>query len=395
MRVLQLGVGAVGEVTARVIAAEPAVDVVVLADIDESRLREVAAKLPPGKAETLVIDAADRGSLVRAAKGVDFVLNALATCWDMPVMEACLDARRHYLDMGTGGPREITGTADIDEQLALDDEFKKRDTAALVSLGIDPGVSDVFASALHRQFDTVDSLTVLDGDNGTIDGHELACSFSVETMIEECLLPPYVLRDGEEVRNEPLSVFREFDFPAPVGRLRLCNVDHEEAQLMPLYLTGKGLKNAAFFIALDERFVAALQVFKTLGLNRRQPVEFHGSMISPIQFVASRFPRPVDLAGKLHGAVCVGTLCEGTIAGRPVRRYMYQITSHDASFEKWGVQGTGFQTGASAACAVAQFARAEIARRGVFPAEVLDPVAYVAEMERVGLPVGVTDLPAD
>ena len=191
MRVLQLGVGAVGEVTARVIAAEPAVDVVVLADIDESRLREVAAKLPPGKAETLVIDAADRVSLVRAAKGVDFVLNALATCWDIPVMEACLDARRHYLDMGTGGPREITGTADIDEQLALDDEFKKRDTAALVSLGIDPGVSDVFASALHRQFDTVDSLTVLDGDNGTIDGHELACSFSVETMIEECLLPPY------------------------------------------------------------------------------------------------------------------------------------------------------------------------------------------------------------
>ena len=164
---------------------------------------------------------------------------------------------------------------------------------------------------------------------------------------------------------------------------------------MPLYLTGKGLKNAAFFIALDERFVAALQVFKTLGLNRRQPVEFRGSMISPIQFVASRFPRPVDLAGKLHGAVCVGTLCEGTIAGRPVRRYMYQITSHDASFEKWGVQGTGFQTGASAACAVTQFARGEIARRGVFPAEVLDPVAYVAEMERVGLPVGVTDLPAD
>ena len=145
MRVLQLGVGAVGEVTARVIAAEPAVDVVVLADIDESRLREVAAKLPPGKAETLVIDAADRGSLVRAAKGVDFVLNALATCWDMPVMEACLDARRHYLDWARGAA-EIMGTADIDEQLALDDEFKKRDTAALVSLGIDPGVSDVFAA---------------------------------------------------------------------------------------------------------------------------------------------------------------------------------------------------------------------------------------------------------
>ena len=395
MRVLQLGVGAVGEVNARVIAAEPAVDAVVLADIDESRLREVAAKLPAGKVETLVLDASDRGALVAAAKGVDFVLNALATAWDIPVMEACLDAGRHYLDMGTGGPREITGTADLDEQLALDVEFKKRDRAAMVSFGIDPGVSDMFARALHDQFDTVESLTVLDGDNGTVDGYELACSFSVETMIEECLLPPCVFRDGREARNEALSVFREFDFPEPVGRLKLCNVDHEEAQLMPMYLKGKGLRNAMFFIGLDDRFVDALRVFKILGLNQREPVEFKGAMVSPIQFVASRFPRPVDLAGKLHGAVCVGTLCEGTISGEPVRRYLYQITSHDESFARWGVQGTGWQTGASAACAVSQFARGEIARRGVFPAEVLDPTAFMAEMDKVGLAVGVVDLPVD
>jgi len=393
MRVLQLGVGAVGEVNARVIAQEPAVEAVVLADIDESRLREVAAKMPVGKAEVLVLDASDRAALVKAAKGVDFVLNALATAWDIPVMEACLEAARHYLDMGTGGPRDITGTADLDEQLALDDEFKKRDLAGLVSFGIDPGVSDMFARALHDEFDTVESLTVLDGDNATVDGYELACSFSVETMIEECLLPPCVLRDGREERNEALSVFREFEFPAPVGRLTLCNVDHEEAQLMPLYLEGKGLKNAIFFIGLDPRMIEALKVFKTLGLNRREPVEYRGALISPIQFVASFFPRPVDLAGKLHGAVCVGTLCEGTIGGEPVRRFRYQTTSHDESWEKWGVQGTAFQTGASAACAVTQFARGEIARRGVFPAEVLDPAAYMAEMEKVGLAVGVVDLP--
>jgi len=277
-----------------------------------------------------VLDASDRAALVKAAKGVDFVLNALATAWDLPVMEACLEAGRHYLDMGAGGPRDITGAADLDEQLALDDEF-----------------------------DTVGSLTVLDGDNGAVDGYELACSFSVETMIEECLLPPYVFRDGREERNEPLSVFREFDFPAPIGKLTLCNVDHEEAQLMPMYLKGKGLKNAIFFIGLDERFVEALRVFRILGLNRREPVDFKGDMISPVQFVASRFPRPVDLAGKLHGAVCVGTLCEGAIGGEPLRRFRYQTTSHDESWERCGVQGAAFQTGASAACAVTQFARGQ------------------------------------
>jgi saccharopine dehydrogenase (NAD+, L-lysine-forming) len=395
MKVLQLGVGAVGEVNARVAAQEPHVSAVTLADVDEARVRAVAAKLPPGKAETLVLDASDRAALVRAAKGADFVLNALATCWDIPVMEACLEAGVHYLDMGTGGPREITGTADLDEQLALDGEFKKRDLTALVSYGIDPGASDVFARALHDQFDTVETLTVLDGDNGTVDGYEFACSFSPETMIEECLLPPCVFRDGAEARNEALAVSREFDFPAPVGRLRLWNVDHEEAQLMPQFLRGKGLRDAAFFIALDDRFVEALRVFRFLGLNQRTPVEFRGATFSPIQFVASRLPQPAELAGKIHGAVCVGTLCEGTIAGQPARRFMYQTTSHDEAWERWGVQGTGWQTGASAACAVRLFARGEIGQRGVVAPELLDPQAYIAEMRAVGLEVGVVDLPVD
>jgi saccharopine dehydrogenase (NAD+, L-lysine-forming) len=394
MRVLQLGVGAVGEVNARVVAREPAVSAVVLADIDESRLREVAAKLPPGKAETLVLDASDRAALVRAAKGVDFVLNALATAWDIPVMEACLDAGRHYLDMGTGGPREITGTADLDEQFALHDEFEKRDRAALVSFGIDPGVSDVFARALHDQFDTVEKMLVLDGDNATVDGYELACSFSVETMIEECLLPPTVFKDGREGHSEPLSVFMDFAFPEPVGKLTLCNVDHEESQLIPMFLGDKGLRDATFFIALDPRFVDTLKTFRILGLSQREPVEFEGATFSPIRFVASRFPRPVDLAGKIHGEVCVGTLAEGTLGGRPARRYLYQITSHDEAWEKWGVQGTALQTGAAAACAVTQFARGEILQRGVVAPEQLDPAAFIAEMHKVGLATGVMDLPA-
>jgi saccharopine dehydrogenase-like NADP-dependent oxidoreductase len=123
-------------------------------------------------------------------------------------------------------------------------------------------------------------------------------------------------------------------------------------------------------------------------------VEFEGATFSPIRFVASRFPRPVDLSGKIHGEVCVGALAEGAIAGHPVRRYLHQITSHDEAWERWGVQGTAWQTGASAVCAVRQFARGEIALRGVVAPEQLDPAAFLAEMGRVGLSVGSVDLPA-
>ena len=165
MRVLQLGVGSVGEVTARTVASVPEVEAVVLADIDATRPQVVAGKLPAGKAEVLQLDVHDKEALVQALAGVDLVINGLIPEVNLDVMAACLEAGTNYLDMAAAGPRDVVGTADVDEELALSDEFKKAGLTGLVFFGIDPGASDVFARALYDQFDTVERLIVLDGDN--------------------------------------------------------------------------------------------------------------------------------------------------------------------------------------------------------------------------------------
>ena len=133
----------------------------------------VAGKLPAGKAEILQLDVHDKEALVKALAGVDLVVNGLIPEVNLDVMEACLEAGTNYLDMAAAGPRDVVGTADVDEELALDDEFKKAGLTALVFFGIDPGASDVFARALYDQFDTVERLTVLDGDNSTRRGRRL------------------------------------------------------------------------------------------------------------------------------------------------------------------------------------------------------------------------------
>lgn len=91
MRVLQLGVGAVGEVNARGMAREPVVEAVVLAGIDEGRLRDVAAKLPPDKVEMLVTDASDHTAPVRGG----FCAEALEA--------RARSAEQHRHGLGTGG----------------------------------------------------------------------------------------------------------------------------------------------------------------------------------------------------------------------------------------------------------------------------------------------------
>jgi saccharopine dehydrogenase (NAD+, L-lysine-forming) len=396
MRVLQLGVGSVGEVTARTVATEPEVTKVVLADIDERRPAEVAPKLPAGKAETLRLDVHDRKALFEALADADLVVNALIPEYNLDVMNACLETQTNYLDMAAAGPRDVVGTADVDEELALDAEFKEKGLTALVFFGIDPGASDVFARALYDQLDTVESLTVLDGDNGTVEGYDFAPSFSPATMVEECLiLPPHAFEDGKLVRREPLTKWMEFEFPAPVGRLRVWNVDHEESQLMPTYLSGKGLRNADFYIALDQGWVDLLLTWRKLGFDHNKEIEFEGCRFRPLDLLVSRLPRPIDLIGKMHGAVCVGALAVGTVGGERVRRYMYQITSHDEAFERYGVQGTGFQTGVPAACAAIMLAKGLIREHGVLAPERIDPQPFLDLMTEHGAPWGVVDLPVE
>jgi saccharopine dehydrogenase-like NADP-dependent oxidoreductase len=147
MRVLQLGVGSVGEVTARTLASIPEVSAVVLADIDEQRLAQVAPRLAAGKAELRPLDVEDTKALVAALVDVDLVINALIPEYNLDVMNACLETGTHYLDMAAAGPRDIVGTADVDEELALDADFKRRGLTGLVFFGMDPGASDVFARA--------------------------------------------------------------------------------------------------------------------------------------------------------------------------------------------------------------------------------------------------------
>jgi len=395
MRILQLGVGSVGEVIARTLAPEPEVSEVVLADIDESRLATVVSKLPAGKARTLQLDVNDHEALVKAMTDVDLVVNGLIPEANLDVMAACLEAETHYLDMAAAGPRDIVGTADVDEELAMDDEFKKKRLPALGFFGIDPGASDVFARVLYDRFDTIERLTVLDGDASTAEGVDYAPSFSPATMVEECLiLPPAAYENGKSIRRESLSKSFDFEFPTPVGTLKVWNVDHEESQLMPIFLDGKGLTDANFFIGLDEGWVNLLLAWRKLGFDHNKEIEFQGARFRPLDLLVSRLPTSVDLIGKMHGDVCVGTLAEGTIGGKRTRRFMYQTTSHDEAFANMGVQGTGFQTGVPAACGALMIVRGQVPGKGVFAPEQIDPEPFLELMTEHGSPWGVVDLPS-
>jgi saccharopine dehydrogenase (NAD+, L-lysine-forming) len=126
---------------------------------------------------------------------------------------------------------------------------------------------------------------------------------------------------SRRILRKPLSHSTEFEFPAPIGKLKVWNVDHEESQLMPLYLSSKGLRDADFFIALDDGWVNLLLTWRNLGFDHNDEIEFGDARFRPLDLLVSRLPKAIDLIGKLHGNTCVGTLAEGSLGGKPVRRF--------------------------------------------------------------------------
>jgi len=163
--------------------------------------------------------------LIRA-ENCDVVLNAVDPRFVMPIYRAALLAGVNYMDMAMSlsrphaeEPYSKTGVKLGDEQFELAPKWEERGLLALAGMGVEPGLSDVFARhAVDNLFSSVDELGVRDGADLVIDGYDFCPSFSIWTTIEECLNPPVIWEKGRGwFTTEPFSEPETFVFPAGIG----------------------------------------------------------------------------------------------------------------------------------------------------------------------------------
>ncbi len=154
-------------------------------------------------------------SSVRSRKfGITLVLNAALPATNIDVMRACLEAGCDYIDLASAGT-DADGIPKMDDQFALDAEFKAAGRLALLGMGADPGTTNVYAAyAAKHLLDVVTELRVRDGDNSVCQGHDgFLAAFSPWVMIDECLCKAVSYRGGSYYLEEPLTGLEPFDFP--------------------------------------------------------------------------------------------------------------------------------------------------------------------------------------
>ena len=353
MKALVIGAGGVGRAIANIASRRSFISSMVIADRNFARAEEAVARVKDARFSAAEVNAAeleDIRALIRKAKP-DVVINAVDPRFVMPIFLACEIENTNYIDMAMSlsrphphYPNTETGVKLGDEQFARDWNWGERGIYALVGMGIEPGMSDVFAKyASDYLFSRLDTVTVFDGSNLTVEGFDFAPSFSIWTTIEECLNPPLMWEDGRGwFTTEPFSDLEVFDFPEGIGPVECVNVEHEEVVLIPQKVDAK---KVAFKYGLGAQFITTLKTIHMLGMDRKDTVDVQGVAVSPRDLLAAALPDPATLGSRMKGKTCAGTLVKGLDKeGKPRAVYMYNVVDNAWSMEIYGDQAVVWQT---------------------------------------------------
>jgi saccharopine dehydrogenase-like NADP-dependent oxidoreductase len=401
MRILVVGAGGVGAAVAAIAARREYFDRMVLADVDVARAEAATRGLAGGdRFGAASVDASDPASVAALARevGADVVLNACDPRLNPPIFDGAFEAGCTYVDMAMHlskphpeRPHEEVGVKLGDAQFAVADQWEAAGRLALVGLGVEPGLSDVFARyAADHLFSSIDEVGVRDGANLEIEGYEFAPTFSIWTTIEECLNPPVIWeRDRGWYTTPPFSEPEVFDFPGGIGPVECVNVEHEEVLLIPRWVD---CNRVTFKYGLGDEFIAVLDALHKTGLDRTEPIRVRDVEVAPRDVVAASLPNPAALGDRMHGKTCAGTWVTGTgVDGSPRDVYLHHIVDNDWSMAEYGHQAVVWQTAINPVIGLELVARGTWSGAGVLGPEAFDAVPFLDLLTEYGSPWGLQE----
>ena len=400
MRILLVGAGGVGDAIARIAARRDFFELIVVSDYDPARAERtvaaVAARHPERAARFVAaqVDAADPESVASLARkhGATHVMNAVEPKFVPTVFAGALAAGADYLDMAMSlsephpvNPYSETHIKLGDDQFAQAPDWEKSGRLALVGMGVEPGLSNVFARyASDHLFSEIDELGTRDGANLVVrdeTGTEIfAPSFSIWTTIEECLNPPVIWeKERGWYTTEPFSEPEVFDFPEGIGPVECVNVEHEEVLLMPRALDAN---RVTFKYGLGNEFIGILKTLHQLGLDSTVPIRVRSANgpveVAPRDVVAAALPDPATIGPRMTGKTCAGVWVTGKGPdGQPREVYLYHVADNEWTMAEYDSQCVVWQTALNPVIALELLAAGTWRGVGVLGPEAFDAKPFL------------------
>lgn len=386
-KVLVIGAGAVASVAIQKIAQNHHVfDEMIIASRRIEKCEHFANKLNSDKIKVSAaqVDAENVPELVKLIEKHRpvLVVNVALPYQNIPIMEACIQTKTHYLDTACAEIREKAGF-EYGTQWVYHERFKKAGVMALLGSGFDPGVTSVFTMyALKHHFDTIETIDILDA-NGGDHGYPFATNFNPEINIREVTMPGRYYENGKWVTVPALS--KKHTYPLDkVGPKDMYLMYHEELESLAKFVPG--VKRIRFYMSFGESYLRHLRVLENVGMTSVKPILYKGMEIVPLQFLQAVLPDPSTLGPRTKGKTNIGCIIKGYKDGKEKHYYVYNVCDHEEAYKETGSQAIAYTTGVPAMIGAALIVKGIWKGAGVFNIEQFDPDPFMSMLNEWGLP---------
>lgn len=391
-RVLIIGAGGVGNVTAKKCAQVPEVfSEIMLASRTLEKCGKIAAEIEKNygrKIKTAKVDADKVPELVNLIKDFrpDIVINVALPYQDLTIMEACLETGVHYLDTANYEPIDIA-KFEYKEQWAYHEKFRQKGIMAILGCGFDPGVSNIYcAYAQKHLYDAIKTIDIVDCNAGS-HGKGFATNFNPEINLREFLHNGKYWEKGKWVETPPISstecVHFSFDYPV-AGPKESFLIWHEEMESLVKHI--KGLERIRFWMTFSENYLTHFRVLHNVGMTRIDEVNYEGGKVVPIKFLKALLPDPGTLGTTYTGKTVIGCIFDGVKDGKRKKIYIYNVCDHAGAYKEVQAQAVSYTAGVPPMIGAMMVLKGIWKGAGVYNVEQLDPDAFMDALNKYGLP---------
>lgn len=317
------------------------------------------------------------------------VLNLALPYQDLHIMDACLEAKVHYIDTANYEP-EDTAKFEYKWQWDYRERFEKAGITALLGSGFDPGVTSVFSAyALKHYFDEINYIDILDCNAGD-HGYPFATNFNPEINIREVSAKGSYWEDGHWVETEPMEIKRVYNFPE-IGEKDMYLLHHEEIESLALNIPG--IKRIRFFMTFGQSYLTHLKCLENVGMTSIEPIMYEGKEIIPLQFLKAVLPDPSSLGPRTKGKTNIGCIFIGKKDGVEKKLYIYNTCDHQECYKEVGSQAVAYTTGVPAMIGAMMVMSGKWQKPGVYNIEEFDPDPFMDALNQWGLPWKISENP--
>lgn len=352
-KILVLGVGAQGSAAARKLDQEPNVGEIICADMDQNAVDGIVSVLQ--KARGVKVDAHNKDSIVKAAQGVDLILNGLPLECTKNVLDAALEVRAHYQDYAATTALHEDWVESVRIQYDVyGPKFAAIGKLALVGTGSAPGLICVATRDAVRYLDSCETIY-----NFVWEGVEakrfLPFWWSPVTALHDMSQPAYAFENGKLIRTPAFGLPVRRQFEESTSEIEFIEHCHDE----PIHYSFnaekflKGAKNAYFkYAGVGMNFAAPLY---RAGLLSHEKERVGDALVAPFDLVLKHIPHAPKFKEEIAEIIEEGLVLDsgcmvieayGIKDGKRVKVETHvQAPGFVDSFEKAGITAEMYLTG--------------------------------------------------